>query len=399
MRDPKLITLVVDVFLAIANAWHLFIVAAFLHPVESPLKKPLVDGVEKILKRCPPHHVVASFAVPLFAFASFYGFWGYMHHQDKVDDAFPMLLRGFVGALTFMCALVLMKLTSTLLTMGKEKVLEYELEMEKKLILSFTPPPVSLFDAVVAPQDVLMKPDVNGIDNVPTDKPSLFVMNHSLSGMDMPVTIRTLYKEKNVFPRGLADHIHFATPTGMILRRMGAVDGTRANVDVLMESKQSILVYPGGGPEILKHSSVPKYALLWKERVGFARMAIKHSYQIVPCAAIGLEDMIDVVGDIPTGYNGYTIPVMKTSPSRLQKMYLWFGKPISTSEYKGDSDNTEFAKEVRDKTRNAILSGMEEMKRKQENDPERFLTQQIKKSLSSLSATNENKVSTRKKGE
>ena len=38
---------------------------------------------------------------------------------------------------------------------------------------------------------------------------------------------------------------------------------------------------------------------------------------------------------------------------------LRFGEPISTEEYGGDADNTEFAKEVRDKTKAAIEKGGE----------------------------------------
>jgi 1-acyl-sn-glycerol-3-phosphate acyltransferase len=65
-----------------------------------------------------------------------------------------------------------------------------------------------------------------------------------------------------------------------------------------MEAKQNILIYPGGGQEVLKHSSVLKYPLLWKEHLGFARLAIKHGYPIVPCASVGMEDMIDIVANI-----------------------------------------------------------------------------------------------------
>ena len=57
----------------------------------------------------------------------------------------------------------------------------------------------------------------------------------------MPLLINTLYQKKNIFVRGLADHFHFATPNGPILRAMGAVDGTRQNVDALMEAGHDVL--------------------------------------------------------------------------------------------------------------------------------------------------------------
>jgi hypothetical protein len=81
--------------------------------------------------------------------------------------------------------------------------------------------------------------------------------------------------ERCLYVRGLADHFHFCSSHGSVLKSFGAVDGTRDNVDCLMNAKQNVLVYPGGGQEVLKNSSFPKYALLWKERLGFARMDIK----------------------------------------------------------------------------------------------------------------------------
>ncbi len=82
---------------------------------------------------------------------------------------------------------------------------------------------------------------------------------------------------------------------------MGAVDGTRRNVDLLMETKQAIFVYPGGARETFKRTTDEKYCLIWGERKGFAQMAIRHGCTIVPVTNYGTEDMINVVGDIPLG--------------------------------------------------------------------------------------------------
>ena len=46
-----------------------------------------------------------------------------------------------------------------------------------------------------------------------------------------------LYKERNIFLRGLADTFHFSIPIwGEFLRRMGAVVGSRATCSSLMEA-------------------------------------------------------------------------------------------------------------------------------------------------------------------
>ena len=192
----------------------------------------------------------------------------------------------------------------------------------------------------------------------------------------MPVVLNELYQKKGIFLRGLADHFHFATPNGPILKRFGAVDGTRDNVDVLMKAEQDILVYPGGGHEVLKHGSVPRYELMWKQRLGFARLAIKHGYPIIPTACVGTEDMFDTIGNIPTGFKGMVVPISVTMPCRIQKIYMWFGNPIPTTQYNGDYTNDDYAKEVRDLTKAAVEQGIRELQAKQLVDPERYMVDQ-----------------------
>merc|ERR1712150_286337 len=204
-------------------------------------------------------------------------------------------------------------------------------------------------------------------------------MNHSLMGLEMPSFVTGLHDKTGVWVRGLADHFHFASPHGKFLKAFGAVDGTRANVNSLIKDGHDILVYPGGGQEVLKHSSVPKYSLMWKERLGFARLAIKHGYQIIPCASVGVEDMLNVVADINVTNirKDQFIPVVSFAPQRLQKIYFWVGKPISTAEYNGDWKNDNFARQVRDAAKSSIESGIQSLLKRQSSDPDRFLMNQL----------------------
>ena len=83
--------------------------------------------------------------------------------------------------------------------------------------------------------------------------------------------------------------------------------------------------------------------------------------------------MLDILFDLPMSFlkgsaSITSLPV--AAPNSLQKIYFWFGEPISTEEYGGDADNTEFAKEVRDKTKAAIEKGIRELQAKQVADPD-----------------------------
>jgi len=134
---------------------------------------------------------------------------------------------------------------------------------------------------------------------------------------------------------------------------------------------------------VLKHSSTPRYELLWKERLGFARLAIKHGYPIIPCAAVGTEDMLDIVMDIPVGFarDNLSVPIAVTSPNKIQKIYFWFGEPIPTEQYNGDCDNDDFAREVRDKCKASVSASIKELQEKQRNDPDRYLMDQYASTL------------------
>jgi Diacylglycerol acyltransferase len=93
------------------------------------------------------------------------------------------------------------------------------------------------------------------------------------------------------------EHPHYAVPLWRdLLAKGGMVRGTRDNVRALMRDRQTILVIPGGSGEVNKRRG-QQYQLLWRERIGFARLAIEHRYSIVPFAAVGVDDMLDVIVD------------------------------------------------------------------------------------------------------
>ena len=71
--------------------------------------------------------------------------------------------------------------------------------------------------------------------------PGIFVMNHMLHGIESPFFINKLYEESGhkVYPRGLADHFHLSIPIhSNIFQTLGAVDGTRRYLDLLMMNQQ-----------------------------------------------------------------------------------------------------------------------------------------------------------------
>lgn len=142
----------------------------------------------------------------------------------------------------------------------------------------------------------VIKPKVYGIDNVPKRR-ALLVGNHNTLGVvDAPLLAAELW-ERGRIVRSLGDHAHFRIPGWRdALTQMGVVEGTREITSELMRRGELVMVFPGGGREVNKRKN-EQYKLVWKNRLGFARLAIQHGYPIVPFASVGAEHGIDIVLD------------------------------------------------------------------------------------------------------
>ena len=143
------------------------------------------------------------------------------------------------------------------------------------------------------------RPTFLGSDQLDMSRPGLFVGNHTLYGiLDVPYILQHLFVKNNgQSVRSLGDKSHFAVPIWReSLQANGMVLGDPAVCDALMEAGESVLVFPGGSREVMKRQG-EKYRLVWKQRLGFVRMAIKHGYDIIPFASLGPDDCYDILLD------------------------------------------------------------------------------------------------------
>ena len=256
---------------------------------------------------------------------------------------------------------------------------------------------------VLEPWRILTSPKIYGLDRIPDSRPLLFVGNHTLFGvLDVPMLFRELVTQRDIFLRSLGDHLHFKVPLWRdFLLRYGVVPGSRKNCAQLMESGECILVFPGGGREVAKRKG-EKYKLIWKERIGFARMAVRYGCTIVPFSAIGVEDAYDIlldVGDLLASPLGplvkklgvrYDIlwPIVKgagpTPLPRPHRLYFRIGEPVETAGLGGDFDNTDLCKTIRDRVRSEIELGIEWLQRARQEDPKRNFLPRVMGELKQL---------------
>jgi 1-acyl-sn-glycerol-3-phosphate acyltransferase len=232
-------------------------------------------------------------------------------------------------------------------------------------------------------------PTLLGAENVDPNRPGLFVGNHAIFGViDSPLFASELYSRTGVYPRSLGDHFHFDVPGwGDLLIRYGAVPGTRENCSRLMQAGQHVLVFPGGAREVAKRRSEIN-RLTWKNRTGFARMAIEHGYDIIPFASVGCDESYTILFDgddfqnsragrwllrrprlntLLRGGDTFMPLVRGLGPTLLPRPEpFWFmiGKPIPTGDYAGRGDDREALWDLRNKTAASIESMIEQLKQK-----------------------------------
>lgn len=246
----------------------------------------------------------------------------------------------------------------------------------------------------------LTSPQSYGLEHIPDHGPLLFVGNHTIFGvLDAPMMVLELYTKRGIFVRALGDHLHFRIPLWRdLLRRYGVVDGTRENCARLMRAGKSILVFPGGGREVAKRKG-EKYQLIWGHRIGFARLAIQHRCPIVPFAAVGAEDALDILVDAndvlgsPLGAilerlgvrTDVIMPIVKgigpTPLPRPERLYFYFAPPIETRKYAGRYKDDAACFALRHAVERAIQRGIRFLRAKQRADPERHLIPRLIREL------------------
>lgn len=233
---------------------------------------------------------------------------------------------------------------------------------------------------------------VDGLENLPADGRFLLVGNHTTAGWpEIVLTPYFVHRHLGVRVRGLADK-RVTQVKGLqrdLIEAVGAVPGQPDIGAELMRRDETILVFPGGGRDMLKFKG-EEYQLNWEGRSGFARLAIAHDYPIVPVGLVGGDDvfhslvarnsawerMTRTLGERMHGLAGVGVPVMRglgpTFLPRPQRMYLRFGQPISTIRpARMRADKWEAA--VKQRTQAAletVLSDLQELRR---GDPFRNL--------------------------
>lgn len=148
-------------------------------------------------------------------------------------------------------------------------------------------------------QRFYFRPTFLGTENLVPNKPAIYVGNHTIYGvLDSPILIDYLFTEHKIAVVSLADHMHFHIPIWKeVVKRVGGVDGVQEYAKEAMRQGYSILVFPGGGREVIKRKG-EAYQLIWKQRFGFLKLAQEFGYEIAPFVALGGDEVFDLAFDV-----------------------------------------------------------------------------------------------------
>jgi len=237
----------------------------------------------------------------------------------------------------------------------------------------------------------LYRPYVDGLANLPRDGRFLLVGNHTQAGTEVFLTSYFVRRELNVRVRPLAERgMGEARGLGRdLIAAYGGVVGHPDSARELMRHNETVSVYPGGAREIAKFRG-EQYRLRWEGRSGFARVAIESDYPIVPVGLVGGDDVYRSLfardstwgrlnlslSERLSGRADMTMPLIRgvgpTLIPRPQRMYLEFGKPISTTRPAGTNAAT-WLETVRENTKDSLEIILADLQVVRAHDPFRKL--------------------------
>jgi 1-acyl-sn-glycerol-3-phosphate acyltransferase len=144
--------------------------------------------------------------------------------------------------------------------------------------------------------------EVEGIDNVPSERGALLVSNHAGALPPDAPMIGKAIREEHPTPRPLyitVEHFFKGYPGfSMLIPKTGCVAAHPANVHrLLYDERQLVLVFPEGrkGTEKLYRD---RYRLRRFGRGGFVEAAMRAEAQIVPTCVVGAEESAPIFGHI-----------------------------------------------------------------------------------------------------
>ncbi|KAF5301315.1 hypothetical protein FQA39_LY10713 [Lamprigera yunnana] len=122
--------------------------------------------------------------------------------------------------------------------------------------------------------------EVSGIENIPDKESALFIYYHGAIPVDLYYFLAKILLVKNRLVHTVADHFLFKIPGFAIMSEcMKVIPGTVQSCSNVLKEGNLLAISPGG---VYESQFSQQYNLMWKRRLGFAKVAIDARVQIIP---------------------------------------------------------------------------------------------------------------------
>jgi 1-acyl-sn-glycerol-3-phosphate acyltransferase len=130
-----------------------------------------------------------------------------------------------------------------------------------------------------------------GLSKIPKQGPALLVFYHGFVPIDFFYFAMNLYLKTGRAPVALTDRLGMRIPVLKdFFLAVGAIEGTRDNAAKELEAGRIVGVAPGGLKEAIAGQEFD-YQLVWGDRTGFAKLALKTGVDIYPCFTKNVESL------------------------------------------------------------------------------------------------------------
>jgi 1-acyl-sn-glycerol-3-phosphate acyltransferase len=171
------------------------------------------------------------------------------------------------------------------------------------------------------------------------------------------------------YPRVIADHFVARLPwVGILFSRMGAVGGSRRNLQNLIEAGELAVVFPEGTRGVGKPFADRYKVQRWN--VGHAELALRFRVPVLPVGVIGAEEQWPLLGRI-NGIRAFGAPYLPVPATPLPlpvRYHIHYGQPLYLHEEFGDgaADDPELTSEaalrVKESVQTLLNEGLKQRK-------------------------------------
>ncbi|KAL6257202.1 hypothetical protein P5V15_012131 [Pogonomyrmex californicus] len=123
--------------------------------------------------------------------------------------------------------------------------------------------------------------EIQGLENIPQDKPVLFIYYHGAIPIDMYYFVSKIFLYNSKLICTVGDRFLFKIPGWSVIADVAKIiPGTIQTCSAILKEGNMLAISPGGVYEAQFGDSY--YELMWKKRMGFAKVALDAKVNIIP---------------------------------------------------------------------------------------------------------------------